>query len=79
MKKLLLLLVLVACNRDEARKLVSPTVEDKVVELTYVKDTRTKLCFAVSWVSEYPIGTAYVYSSVPCTPEVERLIKPATP
>lgn len=72
MKKILLLLALVACDKNSVHEFISP--HDNVADVTYVKDSRTGLCFAVSYVSEYPVGTADVYTSVPCSPEVEKLI-----
>jgi hypothetical protein len=77
MKKFLLLLALVACDKDSVHEFISP--HDNVANVTYVKDSRTGFCFAVSYVSEYPVGTANIYNNVPCTPEVERLIKPNAP
>lgn len=74
MKKLLLLLALLSCDA-ETRKSIAPSTEDKAGMIKYVKDPRTSLCFAVSWVSEYPIGQADIYTNVPCSPEVEKLIK----
>jgi hypothetical protein len=40
-------------------------------ELIYIRDNRTGLCFA----SRYLGHQAGVMTNVPCTPEVERLIK----
>ena len=40
-------------------------------ELSYYKDTRTGLCFAGLGVG----GPAQTITNVPCTPEVEKLIK----
>lgn len=51
-----------------------PTEAEAVNKIRYYKDERTGLCFVVSNVSEYPVGTASVYSYVPCSPEVEKLI-----
>jgi hypothetical protein len=71
MKKLLLCLFLVACNETQQG---APAPEQKGVQLSYVKDRRTNLCFALSYVGEYPIGTATIFTNVPCSSEVEQLI-----
>jgi hypothetical protein len=70
MKKVLLLsLLLVACNYPQ----LSRTARD----VQYVQDERTGLCFAVTDNGESMSSSrvSHVYSHVPCTPEVERLIK----
>lgn len=75
MKTLIVIALLstIGCNA-ETRKSLAPTTEEKAGMVKYVKDPRTNLCFAVSWVSEYPIGQADIYSNVPCSPEVEKLV-----
>lgn len=45
--------------------------EGRMVDIVYTKDRRTNLCFA----SMYPTSTQYVLTNVPCTPEVERLVR----
>lgn len=65
--------VLSGCN-ETTRKEMFPTEAEAVNKIRYYKDERTGLCFVVSNVSEYPVGTASVYSYVPCSPEVEKLI-----
>ena len=76
MKKLLILcLLLLGCN-EETRKQLTPTVADEANQIRYYKDPRTNLCFATSYVSEYPIGQATIFANVPCSPEVEKLILP---
>jgi hypothetical protein len=47
------------------------TSDEEVKQLEYYKDTRTGLCF-VENVTYYGYD---VFANVPCTPEVERLIK----
>lgn len=42
--------------------------------ITYTKDKRTGLCFTVTHIAEYPIGSASVYNNVPCSAEVEALL-----
>jgi len=72
MKKILLLMCLglLACDQ------ISTTPNQDAQTIRYVKDQRTGLCFAYNYVS----GSAYggggeVLTHVPCTPEVEKLIK----
>ena len=74
MKKLLLCLFLLGCN-EEQRAQIAPTPSQEAQHIKYLKDNRTGLCFAVSYVSEYPIGTATIFANVPCGPAVEELIK----
>lgn len=74
MKKILLCLLLIGCNED-FRKENFPTVKEEANQIRYYKDSRTNLCFAMSQVGEYPVGTATIFANVPCTPEVEKLIK----
>lgn len=65
MRKIILLTMLFGCRQW--------THADTTEIVTYTKDSRTKLCFA----SKRPNGLAESFSmtNVPCTPEVERLIK----
>jgi hypothetical protein len=67
--KYLLLLVLVGCG------ITNPTqTKQEAQTLEYYKDTRTNLCFVRNAV-ENSNGFAYnVFTNVPCTPEVEKLI-----
>ena len=44
---------------------------EEVNEISYYKDERTKLCFAYN----RTYGGNPVFTNVPCTPEVELLIK----
>ena len=76
MKKILLCLFLISCNegsREEFRKEVFPTVREEAQRLTYVKDTRTNLCFVRN--SVLTDVNSVVFTNVPCTPEVEKLIR----
>jgi hypothetical protein len=68
-------LIYVGCDNQpgEPKKLSSEAQEVNAIQ--YVKDKRTGLCFAVSYVHGYPIGTDNVYTHVPCRDEVEKLIK----
>lgn len=43
---------------------------EEVEQIRYYKDSRTNLCFVVN----RTYGDALVFTNVPCTPEVERLI-----
>lgn len=74
MKKILFCLLLLGCN-EQTRKEIAPTDAEKARQVSYYKDPRTNLCFATSYVSEYPFGTATIFANVPCSPEVEKLIK----
>jgi hypothetical protein len=61
---------------EEARHNFAPTSTDEVNNISYYKDNRTNLCFAKN---VFQNGTSmfneYIYVNVPCTPEVEKLIK----
>lgn len=65
--------LIVGCN-ESTRKEMFPSDAEQTNRLRYFKDNRTNLCFTLSLVSEYPAGTANIYSYVPCTPEVEKLL-----
>lgn len=77
MKNIILLcLVLFACNEDSRenfRKEAFPTVQEQALRVTYVKDSRTNLCFVYN--SVLTDVNSVVFTNVPCSPEVERLIK----
>ena len=78
MKKFLLaFLFLLGCNKtSEANKAPEPSWEARQAEhIVYVQDPRTNLCFALSTVSEYPIGTAVILTHVPCSSGVMNLIQ----
>ena len=47
------------------------TSEGRMQDIVYTEDTRTGLCFA----NLYPASSQYNVTNVPCTAEVERLIK----
>lgn len=72
MRYLLFGLLLCACNSPTNVKVYE---NKEVNNLSYYKDNQTGLCFISSTVHSYPIGTDTIYSNVPCTPEVEKLIK----
>lgn len=73
MKKLLLISLFSLIGCEDVRRTIAPNASEQVNDIAYVKDSRTNLCFVVSRVSEYPVGTADVFSNVPCSPEVEKL------
>jgi hypothetical protein len=62
-------LILSACNPPET----STASQSGVGGIKYFKDTRTGLCFASA--STSLTNNAATLTYVPCTPEVERLIK----
>jgi hypothetical protein len=70
---LLLTLCLLACDEQTRQQLI-PTVAEEANKIGYYKDDRTGLCYATSFVSEYPFGTATIFSNVPCSSEVEKLL-----
>ncbi len=77
MKKTLLVLVLclLGCN-ESTRKEMFPTPQESAQGITYVKDQRTGLCFVYNSIGmSAQGGGGDVYTNVPCTPEVEKLIK----
>jgi hypothetical protein len=73
MKKLLglLLLCLIGCDNNQIEKNRVIEIQDSMTHLRYCKDVRTGLCFAGC-----RLGYQYsVLALVPCSPEVEALIK----
>lgn len=83
MKKLLLTLILLtACYRDppEVIAIKKQQAAAKEQSLSYWKDTRTNLCFAYAWAGGERIWGGngetggLVLTTVPCSPEVERLL-----
>lgn len=71
MKQLILLLCLTSCIGPSD---VESTKEEAQV-LEYYKDTRTNLCFVRNSVTNSQAISYNVFTNVPCTPEVEKLIK----
>ena len=76
MKKLLLILsvvILSACgetpNYVEGGSIKSGSSQLEL-DINYFKDSRTGLCF-----SERGVATSYSHTCVPCSEEVEKLIK----
>jgi hypothetical protein len=74
MKYLCILLFLVGCN-DQVKKSLLPSETDRVEKLTYHKDSRTGLCFVHNVVYSSTTVNSHIFTEVPCTPEVEKLIK----
>lgn len=77
MKKILLLVVLglFACD-EETRKVWNPTPQEQAQSIHYVKDERTGLCFVFNNIGmSAQGGGGEVFTNVPCSPEVEKLIK----
>ena len=72
MKSLIVLTVfLLACSPESLKQQQKESIDYGMNTLEYCKDTRTGLCFAgcnLGWQTS-------VLANVPCTPEVERLIK----
>lgn len=73
MKSILLfacLIGLVACDKQEMRRdWVKDDIERLGDNLNYYKDSRTNLCFAGMYLNSH----GAVFTSVQCTPEVEKL------
>ncbi len=80
---ILLLLSLFGCTPETQeekiqRKLAVGTV--KVNSVAYYKDSRTNLCFAFAWGGGTFISGGNgstggpVFTNVPCTPEVEKMV-----
>jgi hypothetical protein len=55
------------------REKTLPTTSEEANQLLYYKDHRTQLCFIENDIPTSPFNTT-VFSYVPCTPEVEKLI-----
>ena len=72
--KLFFLLCLVACSQQE-RDNFFPSLNKRAGQITYVKDSRTNLCFVYNEVTNSNLGSYDIFTNVPCTPEVEELIK----
>lgn len=77
MKKLILLIVLFAlasCNKETPEYITGgsgmKSPDASVLSLRYFKDSRTGLCFA-----ERGGMDSYTMTCVPCSEEVEKLIK----
>ena len=73
MKKIVIaLLLLVGCATPEEQVRYS---QIKLHSLIYYKDDRTNLCFVDNDVYNHYGSDSHVFANVPCSPEVEVLIK----
>jgi len=70
------LLFLTGCNIQSPVSVGSEDAKDVMDSLTYAKDPRTKLCFALvaSRHAAAPGSNGFTITYVPCTPEVEARI-----
>jgi hypothetical protein len=74
-KVLLLVLCLFGCS-EQTRHEMFPSPQESAQGIHYVKDNRTGLCFVYNSIGmSAQGGGGDVYTNVPCTPEVEKLIK----
>lgn len=69
-KLILLLLCLVGCGVSG-----STQTKEEATRLEYYKDSRTNLCFVRNSVTNSNGFSDNVFTNVPCTPEVEKLVK----
>jgi len=67
MKKILLVFLLLGCETQKP--------QEEIQDIKYYKDYRTNLCFVNNSINNGHWGIYHIYSNVPCTPEVEKLIK----
>jgi hypothetical protein len=69
-------LFIILCSQGcaDLRKEIAPTPTEQVSNILYIKDSRTGLCFAHNLIYTSP-ASSDVYVYVPCTPEVEKLLK----
>jgi hypothetical protein len=74
LKVMIISLLLMACDESTKREWFPPA-QDRVQSLSYVKDNRTGLCFTYMSVTNSNGFSSDVFSNVPCTPEVEKLIQ----
>jgi len=70
MKNLILILSLVILSSCKRPSYTQGGHGNELNEIHYLKDSRTGLCFA-----ERGSGNAYTMTCVPCTEDVENLIK----
>lgn len=76
MKALLLCLLIALSGCVHPQQLSKSDTSDVLNGLQYVKDVRTGLCFATLTGSNGHVGLLVSIANVPCSPDVERLIKP---
>jgi hypothetical protein len=73
LKVMTISLFLVCCS-EQSRADFFPSEAKKAQSLMYVKDNRTNLCFVHNYVTNSNLGSYDIYTNVPCTPEVEKLL-----
>jgi PBP1b-binding outer membrane lipoprotein LpoB len=74
LKVVIISLVLTGCS-EKAMNEAFPSEYQRAQNLSYVKDERTNLCFVHNYVQNSSLGTYHIFTNVPCSPEVEKLIK----
>lgn len=68
--------MMVNCKKySEYEESVFPTVSQQVNNLSYYKDVKSGLCFVDNEISTSNGFTNHIFINVPCTVEVEKLIK----
>lgn len=73
LKLMTISLLVLGCDQPQTNgQNLSPTAQN----IGYVKDERTGLCFVDNIVHDgyYGLGYTHVYTNVPCSPEVERIL-----
>ncbi len=72
MKKIALVLLVFVTSCDENPSYIKGGMAPNInsYDIHYIKDSRTDLCFA-----ERGFGKTYAFTCVPCSDEVENLIK----
>ena len=74
LKVAIISLLLLGCS-EQTRKEMFPSATESAQHIRYVKDKRTNLCFVYNYVTNSSMGSYDVYTNVPCTPEVEKLLE----
>lgn len=73
---LLSLLILASCDHVETTVDTSAETNAKIVNsIVYIKDPKTDICFATVGSRGYLNFISMSISTVPCTPEVLRLVR----
>lgn len=65
---------LCSCS-EQSRADLFPSAAQRASQITYVKDSRTNLCYVYNYVDNGHGFSSDIFVNVPCTPEVEKLIK----
>jgi hypothetical protein len=71
--KILLVFLVIGCD-ENTKKEFFPSPAQKANSITYVKDERTQLCFVYNYVTNSSMGSYDIFTNVPCSPEVEKLL-----